>query len=116
MLWYLEEFISISKMPGWDGMGWDGKGREGMSWDGNGVGAGYHVEKQETEIVFYQKFAPGHHCGSLWAACGTLGAPVCVPFCHLGGYWCPLGPKLQRDTKIMQKWEPEGCLFSLLVG
>ena len=27
MLWYLDEFVSISKMPGW--VGWDGKGRDG---------------------------------------------------------------------------------------
>ena len=47
MLWYLEEFISISKMPGWVGWDGDGMGREGMSWDGSGVGAGYHVEKHE---------------------------------------------------------------------
>ena len=44
MLWYLEEFVSISKMPGW--VGWDGMGREGMSWDGSGVGARYAMWKK----------------------------------------------------------------------
>ena len=112
MLWYLEEFISISRMPGWVGWDGDGMGREGMSWDGSGVGMGYHVEKYEKR----NRLLPTNHTrASLWlpfgfggAACGTLGAPVCVPFCHLGGYWCPLGPKLQKDTKINQKWEPQG--------
>ena len=43
MLWYLDEFASISKMPGW--VGWDGMGREGM-WDGSGVGARYTMWKK----------------------------------------------------------------------
>ena len=117
MLWYLEEFVSISKMPGL--VGWDGMGREGMSWDGSGVGAGYHVEKHDKIL----RLSPTNHTRvSFWlpfvfggVACGTLGAPVCVPFCHLGGYWCPLGPKLQKDTKIERTHElklmPKGMYF-----
>ena len=44
MLWYLEEFVSISKMPGW--VGWDGMGRGGdvMGWEW-GWGEVRHVEK-----------------------------------------------------------------------
>ena len=54
MLWYLEEFVSISKMPGW--VGWDGMGREGMSWDGSGVGARYAMWKSwKINSVFYQQ-------------------------------------------------------------
>ena len=44
MLWYLEEFVSISKMPG--RVGWDGMGREGRSWDWSGVGARYAMWKK----------------------------------------------------------------------
>ena len=107
MLWYLEEFISISKMPGWVGWDGDGMGREGMSWDGSGLGAGYHPEK----VGKINRLSPKIDSqASLWlpfgfggAACGTLGAPVCDPFCNFGGYWCLLGPNLQKDTKMEPK-------------
>ena len=29
-------------------------------------------------------------------------------FVTVGGYWGPLGPKLQKDAKIKETWEPEG--------
>ena len=71
-----------------------------MSWDGSGVGAGYHVEKQEKINRLLPKI---HTRTSLWlpfgfggAACGTLGAPVCVPFCHLGGVLVPSGAKAPK--------------------
>ena len=81
MLWYLEEFVSISKMPG--GVGWDGKGREGMSWAMGwewGWGEARHVEK----VGKTNRLLPTNHAqASLWrpfgfggAACGTLGASV----------------------------------------
>ena len=94
MLWYLEEFVSISKMPGW--VGWDGLGREGMSWDGSGVGARYTIWEKVRKI---KRLLPTNHPqASLWrpfgfcgAACGTLGAPVCAPFYHVGGAGAFLG-------------------------
>ena len=36
-------------------------------------------------------------------------------FVTLGRYWGPLGPKLQKDTKIEEKWEPEGKPFRSFV-
>ena len=83
------------------GWGWDGKGRDVMGWEW------YHVEKYEKQNRLFPEI---HTRASLWLpfgfggpACGALGALVCVPFCHLGGYWCPLEPKLQKDMKIKQK-------------
>ena len=35
-------------------------------------------------------------------------------FVTLGRYWGPLGPKLQKDAKIKEKWEPEGKLFQVI--
>ena len=106
MLWYLEEFVSISKMPGW--VGWDGMGRGGMSWDGSGVGARWgevrHVEKV-TKIK--HPLRTNHPQASLWrpfgfcgAACGTLGVPVCAPFYHLGGAGAFLGQSSNKNTEI----------------
>ena len=34
-----------------------------------------------------------------------------VLFVTLGRYWGPLGPKLQKDARIEEKWEPEGNPF-----
>ena len=110
MLWYLEEFVSISKMPGW--VGWEGKGCHGM---GVGLGRGTPCGKVGK---IRRLFPTNHPQASLWhpfgfggAALGTLGAPVCAPFYHLG-CWCLLGPKLQKDTKIERtnepKWMPKG--------
>ena len=82
MLWYLEEFVSISKMPGW--VGWDGMGRGGMSWDGSGVGARYAMwKKLEKQSVVYQQITPRHHCGALLASAGQLVAPLGLLFALL---------------------------------
>ena len=114
MLWYLEEFISISKMPGWvgwdgDGMGREGMGREGMSWDGSGVGAGYHVEKYEKQNVFYQQFTPGHHCGSLLASAGQLVAHWGLLFVFLFVTWGVLVPSGAKAPKRYEKLENMGA-------
>mgnify|MGYP006923011096 CR=1 FL=1 len=34
-----------------------------------------------------------------------------ILFVTLGRYWGPLGPKLQKDIKINEKWKPKGRLF-----
>ena len=55
--------------------------------------------------------SPGAQCGALLASAGQLVAPSGllfeVLFVTLGRYWGPLGPKLQKDTKIDEKMEPE---------
>ena len=131
MLWYLEAFISISKMlrrcrwfvlpcraagsgMGRDGMGWDGKGCHGM---GVGLGRGTPCgNKLENSRVFYQQITPRHHLGALLASAGQLVAPSGllfeVLFVTLGRYWGPPGPKLQKETKIIEKWMPKGRLFT----
>ena len=85
---------------GW--MGWDGKGRDVMGWEW-GWGEVHHVEK----VGKIKRLVPTNHPqASLWrpfgfcgAACGTLGAPVCVPFyLSLGGCYSLLGPKPQTDN------------------
>ena len=121
MLWYLEEFVSISKMPGW--VGWDGKGRDVMGWEW-GWGEVRHVEK----VGKIKRLLPTNHPqASLWrpfgfcgAACGTLGAPVCAPFYHLGGAGAFLGQSSKKIRKpneqMSKKGCQKGCLFSLFVG
>ena len=91
MLWYLEEFVSISEMPG--GVGWDGMGRGEMSWDGSGVGARYAMwKKLEKETVFYQQISPRHDCGVLLASEGQLMAPLGLMFALLFITWGVLVP------------------------
>ena len=72
-------------------------------------------KKLQTEPSFHQKVNPGPHCGALLASAGQLVAPSGllfeVLFVTLGRYWGPLGPKLQKDPKIAEKWEPEGKPF-----
>ena len=72
-------------------------------------------KKLQTEPSFHQKVNPGAHCGALLASAGQLVAPsgllFALLFVTLGKYWGPLGPKLQKDTKIYEKWEPEGQPF-----
>ena len=37
-----------------------------------------------------------------------------VFFVTLGRYWGPLGPKLQKNFKIYEKWAPEGKPFYVI--
>ena len=68
-----------------------------------------------------------HPQASLWrpfgfcgAACGTLGAPVCAPFYHLGGAGAFLGQSSKKIRKpneqLSQNGYQKGCLFNLFVG
>ena len=72
-------------------------------------------KKLQTEAVFSLKISPGARCGALLASGGQPVAPSGllfeILFVTLGRYWGPLGPKLQKDAKIEEKWEPEGKLF-----
>ena len=91
---------------GMGGMGWDGKGRDVMGWEW-GWGEVRHVEK----VGKIKRLLPTNHPqASLWrpfgfcgAACGTLGAPVCAPFYHLGVLvpsWAKLQKKYGNRTEI----------------
>ena len=61
---------------------------------------------------FHQKVSPRGHCGTLLALAGQLvalsGLLFEILFVTLGRYWDPPGPKLQKDVKIDENWEPEG--------
>ena len=108
---------------GWDGMGWEGKGRDVMGWEW-GWGEVRHVDK----VGKIKRLAPTNHPqASLWrsfgfcgATCGTLGAPVCVPFYHLGGAGAFLGQSSKKIRKpnehTSQNRCQKGCIFSLVVG
>ena len=135
MLWYVEESISISKMlrryrwfalpcqAAGSGMGGDGTGRDVMGWEW-GWGEVRHVEK----VGKIKRLLPTDHPqASLWrpfgfcgAACGTLGAPVCAPFYHLGGAGAFLGQSSKKIRKsngnLSHNGCQKGCLFSLFVG
>ena len=109
---------------GMGGMGWDGKGRDVMGWEW-GWGEVRHVDK----VGKIKRLVPTNHPqASLWRPFGfgraaSLWHPwgSCLrSFLSLGGCWCLLGPKLQKDTKIKrtseQKLMPKGHLFSLFAG
>ena len=53
------------------------------------------------------KRSPWPPCGALLASAGQLVAPTGLLVVTLRGYWCPLGPKLQKGTKIEPKWKPK---------
>ena len=99
---------------GMGGMGWDGKGRDVMGWDGSGVGARYAMWKKLEKV---ERLAPTNHPqASLWrpfgfcgAACGTLGAPVCGPFYHLGGAGAFLGQSSKQILKLNETLSQNGC-------
>ena len=64
--------------------------------------------------LFTKKALPGLIVAPFWlrrAACGTLGLLFELLFVTLGRYWGPLGPKLQKDSKIDEKSKPEGKPF-----
>ena len=85
---------------GWDGMGWEGKGCHRM---GVGLGRGTPCGKSWK----IKRFPPTNHpqpsswrpFGFCGAACGTLGAPVCAPFYHLGGAGAFLGQSSKKIRK-----------------
>ena len=84
---------------GWDGMGWDGKGREVMGWEW-GWGEVRHVENNKSP--------PGIIVAPFWLLRGSLWHPwgSCLrSFLSLGGCWCLLGPKPQKDTEIERTHE-----------
>ena len=122
MLWYLEEFVSISRMPGW--VGWDGMEGEGCHGMGVGLVRGTLCGKSWK----IKRLLPTNHPqASLWrpfgfctATCGTLGAPVCAPFYHLGGTGAFLGQSSKKIRKpnenMSQNGCQKGCVFSLFVG
>ena len=95
---------------GMGGMGWAGKGRDVMGWEW-GWGEVRHVEKvgkikcllptNHPQVSLWRPFG---FCG---AACGTLGAPVCAPFYHLGGAGAFLGQSSNKNTEIERNCEPE---------
>ena len=72
-------------------------------------------KKLQTEAVFSPKSQSRAHCDALLAPAGQLVAPSGLLFellfVTLGWYWGPLGPKLQKDAKMNEKWEPEGKPF-----
>ena len=109
---------------GMGGMGWDGKGRDVMGWEW-GWGEVRHVEK----VGNIKRLLPTNHPqASLWrpfgfggAACGTLGAPVCAPFYHLGGAGAFLGQSSKKKIQNLngdfgQHGCQKECMFSLFVG
>ena len=106
---------------GMGGMGWDGKGRDVMGWEW-GWGEVRHVQKVEkNKPSFTNKSRPGIIVAPFWLLRASLWHPwgSCLrSFLSLGGCWCLLGPKLQKNTKIERqiepKWMPEGYLFSYL--
>ena len=107
---------------GMGGMGWDGKGRDVMGWEW-GWGEVRHVEKVGKIKCLTNKSSPGIIVEPFWLLRGSLWHPwgSCLhSFLSLGGCWCLLGPKLQKDTEIERKfdpkWMPKGYLFSLFVG
>ena len=88
---------------GMGGMGWEGEGCHGM---GVGLGRGTPCGK----VGKIKRLLPTNHPqASLWrpfgfcgAACGTLGAPVCAPFYHLGVLvpsWAKAPKKYENRTK-----------------
>ena len=87
---------------GMGAMGWDGKGRNVMGWEWC-WGEVHHVEK----VGKIKRLLPTNHLhASLWhpfgfggPACGTLGAPVCAPFYHLGGAGAFLGQSSKKIRK-----------------
>ena len=90
MLWYLEEFVSISRMPGWvDGMGWQGKGCHGM---GVGLGRGTPCGKSWKKKASCTNKSPRHHCGALLASAGQLVAPLGLLFAFFFITWGVLVP------------------------
>ena len=96
MLWYLEELVSISKMPGW--VGWEGKGCHGM-----GVGLGAMWKKLEKISVFYPQIIPSHDCGALLASAGQLVAPLKLLFALLVITWEVLVPASVKYPKEIRK-------------
>ena len=63
----------------------------------------HHLEEVANTNRLFTK-SPGAHCGALLALAGQLVAPSALLFellfVTLGRYWGPLGPKLQKDSKI----------------
>ena len=72
-------------------------------------------KKLQTEPSFHQEVNPRAHCGALLASAGQLVAPSGLLFegffVTLGRYWSPLGPKVQKNTKMKEKLAPEGKPF-----
>ena len=100
MLWYLEELVSISKMPGW--VGWDGKGREVMGWEW-GWGEVRHVEKVRKINRLSPTNHPWNHCGALLASAGQLVAPLGLLFAFLFITWGVLVPSWAKAPKRYEK-------------
>ena len=108
---------------GMGGMGWDGKGRDVMGWEW-GWGEVRHVEK----VGKIKRLLPTNHPqASLWrpfgfggAARGTLGAPVCTLFYHLGGDGAFSGQSSKKIRKLNENMSQnccqKECIFSLFVG
>ena len=95
---------------GWDGMGWEGKLCHGMGVVlGRGTPCG-RVGKIKCLSPTNQPQAslrrPFGFCG---AACGTLGAPVCAPFYHLGGAGAFLGQSSKQIRKLNGNLSQHGC-------
>ena len=116
MLWYLEEFVSISKMPGW--VGWDGKGREVMGWKW-GWGEVCHVEEvrkvQHVLLTNRPLALLWHPFGSCRAAFGSLGAPVSVPFYYKVGadaFFDQSSKKMRKPNKQMNQ---HGCHMTVFL-
>ena len=100
MVWYLEEFVSVSKKPGW--VGWDGKGREVMGWEW-GWGEVRHVEKVAKYITFFtNKSSPGIIVAPFWLLRGSLWHPwgSCLrSSLSLGGAGAFLGQSSKKIRK-----------------
>ena len=80
----------------------------GMGGMGVGLGRGTPCGKSWKMKRLYQQMSSRHHCGALLDSAGQLVAPFCLrSFLSLGGCWCLLGPKLQKNTKIERTDEPK---------
>ena len=111
MLWYLEEFVSISEMPGW--VGWDGKGRDVMGWEW-GWGEVRHVEK----VGKIKRLLPTNHPQASLASAGQLVAPLGLLFALLFITWGVLVPswakapnKYENQTEISAKIDAKRDAF-----